>query len=107
MLDHVPALPFVDPRRVALLGVSMGGLLAPRAAAFDPRVMTLTWAAALLVESALRTVLVYRLPVDVMAGLSWVLLLGTVALLGVWSAWYGGRAERAAARHAAVPGTAS
>lgn len=27
----------VDPRRIALLGISMGGALAPRAAAFEPR----------------------------------------------------------------------
>ncbi|QFY07037.1 alpha/beta fold hydrolase [Nonomuraea phyllanthi] len=31
----------VDPERVALLGASMGGLLAPRAAAFEPRVKAL------------------------------------------------------------------
>jgi alpha-beta hydrolase superfamily lysophospholipase len=38
VLDFALALPFVDPSRVALLGASMGGLLAPRAAAFDPRI---------------------------------------------------------------------
>ncbi|GAA3137744.1 VC0807 family protein [Streptosporangium carneum] len=59
-------------------------------------VMTLTWAVVLLAESAARIPLVYLLPVDVMAGLSSVLLIGTLALLGVWSAWYGGRGERMA-----------
>ncbi|MEV8633299.1 VC0807 family protein [Streptosporangium sp. NPDC051023] len=58
-------------------------------------VMTLTWAVALLAESSVRIPLVYLLPVDVMAGLSPMLLIGTLVLLGVWSARYGGRAERA------------
>ncbi|MEU8246781.1 VC0807 family protein [Nonomuraea sp. NPDC048916] len=58
-------------------------------------VMTLTWAAALLIESALRIPLVYLLPVDVMTGLSALLLIGTVLLIGVWSAWYGKRGELA------------
>jgi intracellular septation protein A len=56
-------------------------------------VMTLVWAGALLAESAVRVPLVYLLPVDVMAGLSTVLLLGTLGLLGFWSAWYGRRGE--------------
>ncbi|MFI5979629.1 alpha/beta fold hydrolase [Streptomyces sp. NPDC051555] len=38
VLDHVLALPGVDPERVGVLGVSMGGYLAPRAAAFDQRI---------------------------------------------------------------------
>ncbi|MEV4613702.1 alpha/beta fold hydrolase [Kitasatospora sp. NPDC049258] len=37
VLDFAMALPEVDSDRVALLGNSMGGLLAPRAAAFDHR----------------------------------------------------------------------
>lgn len=37
VLDWVLDRPGVDPDRVALLGASMGGLLAPRAAAFDHR----------------------------------------------------------------------
>ncbi|MET8140617.1 alpha/beta fold hydrolase [Sphaerisporangium sp. NPDC005288] len=41
VLDHAVTLPEVDPARIALLGVSMGGLLAPRAAAFDRRVAAL------------------------------------------------------------------
>lgn len=37
VLDFALALPDVDTARVALLGNSMGGLLAPRAAAYEPR----------------------------------------------------------------------
>jgi dienelactone hydrolase len=37
VLDWLLARPGVDPTRVGLLGVSMGGLLAPRAAAFEHR----------------------------------------------------------------------
>ncbi len=41
VLDHVLARPDVDPKRVALLGNSLGGVLAPRAAAFEPRIRAL------------------------------------------------------------------
>lgn len=41
VLDYARTLPEVDPARIALLGNSMGGLLAPRAAAFDHRVAAL------------------------------------------------------------------
>ncbi|WP_433246262.1 alpha/beta hydrolase family protein [Streptosporangium sp. CA-135522] len=41
VLDHAFARPEVDPARIALLGNSMGGLLAPRAAAFDHRLAAL------------------------------------------------------------------
>ena len=37
MYDYVVQRPDVDPTRVAIGGVSMGGYLAPRAAAFEPR----------------------------------------------------------------------
>ena len=37
VLDYVRTLPGVDGERVALRGLSMGGLLAPRAAAFEHR----------------------------------------------------------------------
>lgn len=37
VLDFAPTLPGVDPDRIALLGMSLGGLLAPRAAAFEDR----------------------------------------------------------------------
>jgi pimeloyl-ACP methyl ester carboxylesterase len=38
VIDFVLKLPGVDPKRVALMGVSLGGLLAPRAAAFEKRI---------------------------------------------------------------------
>ncbi|MCO5968457.1 alpha/beta hydrolase family protein [Actinoallomurus soli] len=38
VIDHAVTIPEVDPARIALLGASMGGLLAPRAAAFEHRV---------------------------------------------------------------------
>ncbi|MFJ2645573.1 alpha/beta hydrolase family protein [Streptomyces sp. NPDC087420] len=37
VLDHLETLPGVDHDRVALMGVSLGGMLAPRAAAHEPR----------------------------------------------------------------------
>jgi hypothetical protein len=58
--------------------------------------MTFVWAGGLLAESALRIPLVYLLPPDVTTGLSTGLLVGTLALLGIWSGWYGKRGERAA-----------
>lgn len=41
VLDHALRLPGVDPERVALAGISLGGYFAARAAAFDPRVRAL------------------------------------------------------------------
>ncbi|MFD7915105.1 alpha/beta hydrolase family protein [Streptomyces sp. NPDC059752] len=38
VLDYVMTLPGIDPERIAVLGASMGGYLAPRAAAFDRRI---------------------------------------------------------------------
>jgi dienelactone hydrolase len=38
VIDVAIDLPGVDPERIALLGMSMGGYLAPRAAAFDHRI---------------------------------------------------------------------
>jgi alpha-beta hydrolase superfamily lysophospholipase len=38
VLDHVLGLAAVDPQRIALLGISFGGYLAPRAAAFEHRI---------------------------------------------------------------------
>ncbi|WP_433199314.1 alpha/beta hydrolase family protein [Nocardia sp. CA-107356] len=37
VVDYLTADPEIDPTRIALLGVSLGGMLAPRAAAFEPR----------------------------------------------------------------------
>lgn len=41
VVDYALTLPEVDPDRIALFGNSMGGLLAPRAAAFDHRIAAL------------------------------------------------------------------
>ena len=38
-----PGAPFTDPTRVALFGLSMGGLLAPRAAAFEHRLAAVSY----------------------------------------------------------------
>src|SRR5581483_1477506 len=40
-IDYLVSRPEVDPGRVALVGISMAGYYAPRAAAFDPRVKAL------------------------------------------------------------------
>jgi pimeloyl-ACP methyl ester carboxylesterase len=37
VVDYAVSLPEVDPDRIALIGISMGGALAPRAAAFEKR----------------------------------------------------------------------
>jgi hypothetical protein len=65
-------------------------------------VMSVVWGTVLLVESVVRIVLIYLLPVDVMAGLSTLIQLCTVALLFVWTLWYRKGRERGAAS-AAVP----
>ena len=41
VVDHVLGIPDVDPKKVALLGLSFGGYLAPRAAAFEHRLAAL------------------------------------------------------------------
>lgn len=51
----------------------------------------------LLAESTLRVVLVILLPVDVVAGWSVALRVGTIAVLVCWALWYRGRRQRAVA----------
>jgi pimeloyl-ACP methyl ester carboxylesterase len=41
VVDFALTLPGVDPGKIALMGISMGGVLAPRAAAFEPRISAL------------------------------------------------------------------
>jgi pimeloyl-ACP methyl ester carboxylesterase len=41
VVDFALKEPRVDPKRIALMGVSLGGYLAPRAAAFEPRLAAL------------------------------------------------------------------
>jgi len=41
VVDFALTLPGVDPGKIALMGISMGGELAPRAAAFEKRIATL------------------------------------------------------------------
>ena len=41
VIDFALALPCVDPDKIALMGVSLGGYLAPRAAAFEKRISAL------------------------------------------------------------------
>lgn len=55
--------------------------------------MTAVWGVALMVESVLRVPLVYLLPADLMVALSLILLLGSVALLSVWTMWYSSRVQ--------------
>lgn len=59
----------------------------------------------LLTESAVRLALVDLLPLDVMAGVSMALHVGTIALLVSWALWYRGRRQRAAAAGRIVQGT--
>lgn len=38
VVDYAVKLPTTDPERIALMGISFGGYLAPRAAAYEPRI---------------------------------------------------------------------
>lgn len=51
-------------------------------------VLTAVWASALLAEAIARAVLVYELPVQIMAGLSQVIELAVLAPLIAWTMWF-------------------
>jgi hypothetical protein len=64
------------------------------------RVFVLTsivWGAGLLAEAIIRLPLIYLLPIDLVAGVSTPLQLGTIALLVAWSLWYRRRRQHAPA----------
>ena len=68
-------------------------------------VLSAGWGVGLLVEATVRVVLVYLLPVDVMAGLSSVLGVAGFVVLLTWNMWYIKRVRRrAAGRPAGRPG---
>ncbi len=58
------------------------------------RITTLVWGIGLLSEALVRLPLVYLLPVDVMVGLSTVLMIGAMAALAGWNILYILRASR-------------
>lgn len=41
IVNYIETLPNIDKNKIALMGISMGGYLAPRAAAFEPRIKAL------------------------------------------------------------------
>jgi dipeptidyl aminopeptidase/acylaminoacyl peptidase len=49
VVDFALRQPGVDPKRIALMGISMGGYLAPRAAAFEKRLAALIAKAASMI----------------------------------------------------------
>ncbi|GAA2822052.1 VC0807 family protein [Crossiella cryophila] len=51
-------------------------------------VVTGVWGGGLLVTATLRAVLIYELPVEVMAGLSQAIELATIAALVAWTMWF-------------------
>ncbi|MCO1581625.1 hypothetical protein M8C13_38335 [Crossiella sp. SN42] len=59
--------------------------------------LTAVWAGGLLAASAVRAVLVYRLPIEVMAGLSQVIELAAIGLLVAWTMWFRRRPHAATA----------
>nr|WP_157527622.1 VC0807 family protein [Kibdelosporangium sp. MJ126-NF4] len=54
-------------------------------------VSTVVWGVALLAESGVRAVLIYQLPIHVMAGLSQVIELAVIGPLLAWTLWFGAR----------------
>ncbi|MBE1469177.1 VC0807 family protein [Kibdelosporangium phytohabitans] len=54
-------------------------------------ITTAVWGVALIAESAARGLLIYQLPIHVMAGLSQVIELAVIGPLVVWTVWFGRR----------------
>ncbi|TDC72602.1 hypothetical protein E1193_27355 [Micromonospora sp. KC606] len=69
--------------------------------------LSAVFGAVLLTESAVRLLLIYLLPIDVMADLSTPLHVGTIALLVGWALWYRGRRQRAMPTGSLTPPTRS
>lgn len=63
--------------------------------------LSLGWGIGLFAEAAVRVPLVYLLPIDVMAGLSQLMLLAAIGVLVAWTVAYIRRARRRGAAAAA------
>jgi hypothetical protein len=57
------------------------------------RVTSAVWGAGMLSEAALRAVLIFLLPIDVMVALSTAMWVTTVVLLVLWTRWYANRGD--------------
>ncbi|WP_020574787.1 VC0807 family protein [Actinopolymorpha alba] len=68
---------------------------------------SVVWGVTLLVEAAVRIVLAYSLPVDVVVGISPILGIGTFALLITWTVWYARRAQAQGEARARAAGQAN
>ena len=58
------------------------------------------WGVGLLIEAVVRVPLIYLLPIEVMVGLSALLMIGTIAALILWTGWYVRRLQRSTPRGA-------
>lgn len=67
------------------------------------RTSSIVWGVGLLTEALVRVPLVYLLPIEVMVGVSEVLMVVTFAGLITWTVWYVRRAEAGAAVGSAQP----
>lgn len=66
---------------------------------------TWVWAIGMLVEAAVRIVLIFLLPTDVMVGVSNLLIIVTLGGLAIWTRWYRVRAQRHIHNQAPAAGT--
>lgn len=56
------------------------------------------WGVGLLIEAVVRVPLIYLLPIEVMVGISALLMIGTLAALILWTGWYVRRSQRSTTR---------